>query len=76
VDVDISMGQMDRVAINDTSRLPHIPSDIPHLRPIKSILRFAIASLTLSQPGHLTMTGSFTVTRPLITQTVTQCNKW
>jgi len=32
---------------------------------------------SISTPGHITMThGPFTVTRPLITQTVTQCNKW
>ncbi|KAJ5591723.1 uncharacterized protein N7459_002092 [Penicillium hispanicum] len=31
---------------------------------------------SISTPGHITMThGPFTVTRPLITQTVTQCNK-
>jgi hypothetical protein len=66
---------MDRVGINEKSPTLHIPSDIA-LRPIYSFVCFAIASLTLSQPGHLTMTGSFTVTRPLITQTVTQCNKW
>ncbi|GLI81658.1 hypothetical protein PoHVEF18_010044 [Penicillium ochrochloron] len=33
------------------------------------------STYSISTPGHLTMTGSFTVTRPLITQTVTQCNK-
>ena len=32
---------------------------------------------SISTPGHITMThGPFTVTRPLVTQTVTQCNKW
>jgi hypothetical protein len=32
---------------------------------------------SISTPGHITMTnGPFTVTRPLITQTVTQCNSW
>lgn len=32
---------------------------------------------SISAPGHITMThGPFTVTRPLITQTVTQCNAW
>ncbi|KAJ5117086.1 hypothetical protein N7448_004033 [Penicillium atrosanguineum] len=30
---------------------------------------------SISTPGHITMTnGPYTVTRPLITQTVTQCN--
>ncbi|KAJ5368824.1 uncharacterized protein N7496_008584 [Penicillium cataractarum] len=33
------------------------------------------STYSISTPGHITMTGSFTVTRPLITQTVTQCNK-
>ncbi|KAJ6134347.1 hypothetical protein N7523_000669 [Penicillium sp. IBT 18751x] len=32
---------------------------------------------SISTPGHITMTnGPFTVTRPMITQTVTQCNSW
>ncbi|KAF3392827.1 hypothetical protein F1880_008542 [Penicillium rolfsii] len=33
------------------------------------------STYSISTPGHITMTGTFTVTRPLITQTVTQCNK-
>lgn len=32
---------------------------------------------SISTPGHITMTnGPFTVTRPLVTSTVTECNKW
>lgn len=32
---------------------------------------------SISTPGHITMTnGPFTVTRPLVTETVTSCNKW
>ncbi|KAJ5668861.1 hypothetical protein N7462_009931 [Penicillium macrosclerotiorum] len=34
------------------------------------------STYSISTPGHITMTnGPFTVTRPLITQTVTSCNK-
>lgn len=32
---------------------------------------------SISTPGHITMThGPFTVTRPLVTSTVTECHKW
>lgn len=32
---------------------------------------------SISTPGHITMTnGPFTVTRPLMTSTVTECHQW
>lgn len=32
---------------------------------------------SISTPGHITMShGPYTVTRPLMTSTVTQCNQW
>ena len=34
------------------------------------------STYSVSTPGSVTLTGSFTVTRPLVTQTVTQCHKW
>ncbi|KAF7719457.1 Uncharacterized protein PECH_005260 [Penicillium ucsense] len=30
---------------------------------------------SITTPGYITMTGTFTVTRPVVTQTVTQCHK-
>jgi hypothetical protein len=54
----------------------HHPGQSPNIPILYPLITFHGISLTPQQPGSVTLTGSFTVTRPLVTQTVTQCNKW
>ncbi|KAJ5232733.1 hypothetical protein N7468_005689 [Penicillium chermesinum] len=44
--------------------------------PEATTISYGSHTYSISTPGHITLTnGPYTVTRPLITQTVTQCNK-